>query len=261
MKPGDLVSFRQIREENSYLKRNDKKLVTFRDAVAATSTPILQGITKSSLGTRSWISAASFQETTKVLSQASIAAKKDYLEGLKENVIVGKKIPAGTGLSKYKRLFVNSMEAHEAHMAKKDAEKQRYEAEQNLMAKPVAPVPQVEAAAPSSSPATTVVSTPATDTTTTVTEVVAPATDVTPTTEASPIIDPTPNPVVNPTTEENPVIDPTPTTEVNPTPDTTPTPDVNPVTDATPATDENPSPTAPDSSNGETPPSDEEVKD
>ncbi len=237
MKPGDLVSLRQLREENSYLKRNDKKLVSYRDAVAATSTPILQGITKSSLGTRSWISAASFQETTKVLSQASIAAKKDYLEGLKENVIVGKKIPAGTGLSKYKHLFVNSMEAHEAHMAKKDAEKQRYDAEQNLMAQPV---PQTEAAAPSSGLATTVVSPPATDTTTTttttVTEVIAPSTDATPTTESNPIIDPTPTPTVEPTTDEAP---------------------------ATPATDENPSPTAPDAGNdnGETPPSDEEVKD
>jgi DNA-directed RNA polymerase subunit beta' len=107
LKPGQIVTIRQIREENSYLKRNDLKLVEFRDAVAATSKPILQGITKSSLGTASWISAASFQETTKVLSSAAIAAKKDYLEGLKENVIVGKRIPAGTGLREYDRLRVS----------------------------------------------------------------------------------------------------------------------------------------------------------
>ena len=106
LKPGQLVSLRQIREENSYLKRNDLKTVEFRDAVPATSRPILQGITKSSLGTVSWISAASFQETTKVLSTAAIGAKMDMLNGLKENVIVGKKIPAGTGLKKYQNIKV-----------------------------------------------------------------------------------------------------------------------------------------------------------
>ncbi len=97
LKAGQLVTLRQVREENSFLKRNDKKLVTFRDAVPATSSPMLQGITRSSLGTDSWISAASFQETTKVLSTAAIGAKRDDLNGLKENVIVGKRIPAGTG--------------------------------------------------------------------------------------------------------------------------------------------------------------------
>ncbi len=107
LKPGQITSIRQIREENSYLKRNDLKTVEFRDAIPATSKPILQGITKSSLGTASWISAASFQETTKVLSTAAIAAKRDFLEGLKENVIVGKKIPAGTGLRKYTQLKVD----------------------------------------------------------------------------------------------------------------------------------------------------------
>ncbi len=106
LNPGQLVTLRQIREENSYLKRNDLKLVEFRDAIPSTSRPILQGITKSSLGTVSWISAASFQETTKVLSTAAIGAKRDFLAGLKENVIVGKKIPAGTGLKKYDRLKV-----------------------------------------------------------------------------------------------------------------------------------------------------------
>ena len=106
LKPGQITTIRHIREENSYLKRNDLKTLEFRDAVPATSRPMLQGITKSSLGTSSWISAASFQETTKVLSTAAIAAKKDYLEGLKENVIVGKKIPAGTGLKIYESLKV-----------------------------------------------------------------------------------------------------------------------------------------------------------
>jgi DNA-directed RNA polymerase subunit beta' len=111
LKPGMLVTLRQIREENSYLKRNDLKLVEYRDAVSATSKPILQGITKSSLGTVSWISAASFQETTKVLSTAAIGAKQDFLNGLKENVIVGKKIPAGTGLKKYDALKVKPIES------------------------------------------------------------------------------------------------------------------------------------------------------
>ncbi len=114
LKEGQIVTMRQVREENSYLKRNDLKGVAFRDAQAATSFPLLQGITKSSLGTPSWISAASFQETTKVLSTAAIAAKRDYLEGLKENVIVGKRIPAGTGMRKYDRLFVTTKEQQEA---------------------------------------------------------------------------------------------------------------------------------------------------
>lgn len=106
MKAGALVTLRQVREENSYLKRNDKKLVEYRDALPATAVSMLLGITKASLGTESWISAASFQETTKVLSTAAIAAKKDFLMGLKENVIVGKKIPAGTGMRQYDRLQV-----------------------------------------------------------------------------------------------------------------------------------------------------------
>lgn len=106
LKPGQLVTLRQLREENSYLKRNDLKLVEFRDASPATSEPLLQGITRSSLGTVSWISAASFQETTKVLSTAAIGAKRDTLSGLKENVIVGKRIPAGTGLPEFKNPFV-----------------------------------------------------------------------------------------------------------------------------------------------------------
>jgi DNA-directed RNA polymerase subunit beta' len=110
LKPGQLVTLRQVREENSFLKRNDKKLVQFRDAISATSQPMLQGITRSSLGTESWISAASFQETTKVLSTAAINATKDHLNGLKENVIIGKRIPAGTGMRKYQKLFVTANE-------------------------------------------------------------------------------------------------------------------------------------------------------
>lgn len=110
LKAGQLVSVRQLREENSYLKRNDLKPVEFRDAIPATSSPELQGITKSSLGTHSWISAASFQETTKVLSTAAIGARQDDLIGLKENVIVGKKIPAGTGLRSFRSLLVTSGE-------------------------------------------------------------------------------------------------------------------------------------------------------
>ncbi|HEX9958822.1 MAG TPA: hypothetical protein VGA96_16255, partial [Fibrella sp.] len=96
--------------ENSSLKRRDMKTVTVRDAMTAVSQPILQGITQASLGTDSFISAASFQETTKVLSEASIRGKQDNLEGLKENVIVGHLIPAGTGTRKYLNTIVGSQE-------------------------------------------------------------------------------------------------------------------------------------------------------
>jgi DNA-directed RNA polymerase subunit beta' len=121
LRPGMLVTLRQLREENSFLKRNDKETVQYRDAIPAISSSLLQGITKSSLGTTSWISAASFQETTKVLSTAAIAAKRDYLNGLKENVIVGKRIPAGTGLPKFNNLVVMTQEAHEAAEARRAA--------------------------------------------------------------------------------------------------------------------------------------------
>ncbi len=113
LRPGQIITLRQVREENSFLKRNDKETVQYRDAIAATSSPLLQGITKSSLGTTSWISAASFQETTKVLSTAAIGAKMDFLNGLKENVIVGKKIPAGTGMKNFEDVIVMSKEDHE----------------------------------------------------------------------------------------------------------------------------------------------------
>ena len=114
LRAGQLVSLRKVREENSALKRNDQKVVEFRDAIPATAMPLLQGITKSSLSTYSWISAASFQETTKVLSTASIEAKRDYLEGLKENVIVGHKIPAGTGMPDFSTMIVGSKDDFEA---------------------------------------------------------------------------------------------------------------------------------------------------
>jgi DNA-directed RNA polymerase subunit beta' len=103
-----IVSARKLRDENSMLKRKDKKLVQVRDARAAVAYPILQGITRASLGTKSFMSAASFQETTKVLSEAAISAKMDHLLGLKENVIVGHLIPAGTGLREYESIYVTS---------------------------------------------------------------------------------------------------------------------------------------------------------
>ena len=92
-------------DENSILKRSDKKSMKGRDALPAISKPILQGITRASLQTKSFISAASFQETTKVLNEAAVSGKVDYLNGLKENVIVGHNIPAGTGLNKYTIIF------------------------------------------------------------------------------------------------------------------------------------------------------------
>ena len=113
MKAGQIASIRQLREENSLLRRNDKKVVEFRDAIPATSKALLQGITRASLGVYSWISAASFQETTKVLSTAAIGAKKDFLSGLKENVIVGKNIPAGTGLKRFNDLLVTPVPVEE----------------------------------------------------------------------------------------------------------------------------------------------------
>jgi len=119
LKAGQLVSVRELRDENSSLRREDKELATARDAVNATATPILQGITRASLQTKSFISAASFQETTKVLNEAAVAGKIDYLEGLKENVIVGHKIPAGTGMRAYDNIIVGSKEDLNEMMEKK----------------------------------------------------------------------------------------------------------------------------------------------
>jgi DNA-directed RNA polymerase subunit beta' len=107
-KEGQIINSRELRDENSALRRNDKKIIKVRNAEAAVSRPSLQGITRASLGTESFISAASFQETTKVLSEASIRGKVDELRGLKENVIVGHLVPAGTGVRDYNNLIVGS---------------------------------------------------------------------------------------------------------------------------------------------------------
>ena len=121
-KSGQIISARKLRDDNSVLKRKDKKLVESRDAQPATARQVLQGITKASLQTNSFISAASFQETTKVLTMAAINAKSDELLGLKENVIVGHKIPAGTGLREYDNIIVGSKEEYDVLMAAKKEE-------------------------------------------------------------------------------------------------------------------------------------------
>ncbi len=113
LKEGQIITARELRDENSILTREDKALVEARDARPATASPVLQGITRASLQTKSFISAASFQETTKVLNEAAVNAKEDTLEGLKENVIVGHLIPAGTGLKKYRATVVGSQEEYE----------------------------------------------------------------------------------------------------------------------------------------------------
>ena len=110
MKKGMTVTARKLRDENSSLKRRDLKLVQVRDAIPATSNQILQGITRAALGASSFISAASFQETTKVLNEAAISGKSDPLEGMKENVICGHLIPAGTGLREFDKIVVGSKE-------------------------------------------------------------------------------------------------------------------------------------------------------
>ncbi len=120
LKRGQIVTTRRLRDENSVLRRKDLKLVEARDAVPSTATPILQGITRASLQTNSWISAASFQETTKVLNEAAVHGKVDTLQGLKENVIVGHLIPAGTGLRQYEKIVVGSKEEYERLMASKE---------------------------------------------------------------------------------------------------------------------------------------------
>ena len=113
LQPGQIITARKLRDENSALKRKDLKLVQVRDAVPATSDQMLQGITRAALQTSSFMSAASFQETTKVLNEAAINGKTDYLEGMKENVICGHLIPAGTGLREYNSLLVGSKEDFE----------------------------------------------------------------------------------------------------------------------------------------------------
>jgi DNA-directed RNA polymerase subunit beta' len=126
-KPGQIISNREFRDENGRLKREDKKILTVRDAKPAVSQVILQGITTASLGTESFMSAASFQETTKVLSEAAVKGKRDDLAGLKENVIVGHLIPAGTGRRTYQSLVVNSVEEIEAANARRQSEPRKRE--------------------------------------------------------------------------------------------------------------------------------------
>ena len=117
---GQMITVRKLRDENSILKRKDKKLVEARDAQPATAHQVLQGITRAALQTESFISAASFQETTKVLTLAAINAKSDTLEGMKENVIVGHKIPAGTGLREYEDLIVGAREDYEPIVSERE---------------------------------------------------------------------------------------------------------------------------------------------
>jgi DNA-directed RNA polymerase subunit beta' len=114
LKPGMIITARKLRDENSLLRRRDLKVVEARDAIPATSSQILQGITKAALQTNSFFSAASFQETTKVLNEAAILGKVDRLEGLKENVIVGHLLPAGTGQRDYNSIIVGSLEEYES---------------------------------------------------------------------------------------------------------------------------------------------------
>ncbi len=121
-KAGMIITARRLRDENSLLRRKDLKLIESRDAVPATSNQILQGITRAALQTKSFMSAASFQETTKVLNEAAISGKTDYLQGLKENVICGHLIPSGTGIRKYSKLIVGSKEEYETLMAARNRE-------------------------------------------------------------------------------------------------------------------------------------------
>ena len=122
LKAGQIISQRRLRDENSALRRQDAKLAEAREARSAVCQPVLMGITRSSLGTKSWLSAASFQETTKVLSEASINAKTDELNGLKENVIVGHLVPAGTGLRRYQDIVVGDREEYKERVERRSAE-------------------------------------------------------------------------------------------------------------------------------------------
>ena len=119
LQPGQIVTARKLRDENSILKRRDLKPVQVREALPATSTQILQGITRAALQTSSFMSAASFQETTKVLNEAAINGKVDRLEGMKENVICGHLIPAGTGQREFEKVIVGSQEDYDRMLANK----------------------------------------------------------------------------------------------------------------------------------------------
>jgi len=126
LKVGQVISARNLRDENSILRRGDLKLVDARDAKSATASTQLQGITRASLQTKSFISAASFQETTKVLNEAAVNGKNDMLEGLKENVIVGHRIPAGTGMRKYNEIIVGPKDEYNSLLINKEEEELNY---------------------------------------------------------------------------------------------------------------------------------------
>jgi len=128
---GQIVTARRLHDENSSLRRRDKKLVQARDAECATARQILQGITRAALGTKSFMSAASFQETTKVLNEAAIRGRVDYLEGMKENVICGNLIPAGTGLREFSKIVVHNAEEYAAIQAAREAGEGLEEEEKN----------------------------------------------------------------------------------------------------------------------------------
>ena len=127
LRPGQIAARRRLRDENSKLRRADLALVEAQEARPAVCQPVLMGITRASLGTKSWLSAASFQETTKVLSEAAISAKTDELAGLKENVIVGHLVPAGTGLRRYQDIIVGDLEESQARLGR-DVSRTRSEA-------------------------------------------------------------------------------------------------------------------------------------
>ena len=121
LKPGQIVTARKLRDENSMLKRKDMRLVEARDANPAISSQVLQGITRAALQTTSFMSAASFQETTKVLNEAAINGRVDNLEGMKENVICGHLIPAGTGMRDFNKLIVASKEEYEKMLQEEES--------------------------------------------------------------------------------------------------------------------------------------------
>ncbi len=125
LRPGQIITARRLHDENSSLRRRDRKLVVARDAICATASQILQGITRAALGTKSFMSAASFQETTKVLNEAAIQGRVDTLEGMKENVICGNLIPAGTGLREFQKIAVHNAEEYAAIQAAREAAETR----------------------------------------------------------------------------------------------------------------------------------------
>ena len=121
LRAGQIITARRLHDENSGLRRRDKKLVVARDAECATARQVLQGITRAALGTKSFMSAASFQETTKVLNESAIRGRVDYLDGMKENVICGNLIPAGTGLREFQKVVVHNAEEYAAIQAARQA--------------------------------------------------------------------------------------------------------------------------------------------